>query len=329
MTGVTGMFDVTAIGELLIDFTPAGVSESGEQLFARKPGGAPANVLAANSKLGGNNAFIGKVGDDGFGRFLRKTLEELRINTSGLATDPDIPTTLAFVQLDEHGDRSFSFYRKPGADLMLRVSDIKEELVSGCHILHFGSVSMTGEPSRSVTLAVVRTAKKLGRIISYDPNYRPLLWDSLESAKEQMTVGMELADIVKVSEEEMTLLTGETDLEGGSRALARYGAALVLISLGGKGAFYRKGGLCGLLPTYDVRTIDTNGAGDAFLGAVLFRLRGKSLEKIRGLDEAELRDILSFANASGSLTTTKSGAIPAMPGLAEIELCRKSVPLLM
>lgn len=322
------MFDVTAIGELLIDFTPAGTNASGELLFARKPGGAPANVLAANSRLGGKTAFIGKVGDDSFGYFLRKTLEDLHINTTGLAIEPDIPTTLAFVQLDERGDRSFSFYRKPGADLMLQTSDVKEELATGCCILHFGSVSLTGEPSRSTTFAAVKAAKDAGRMISYDPNYRPLLWDSAEAAKEQMKAGLALADIVKVSEEEMTLLTGETDLNKGSRALARYGAALVLISLGLKGAFYRSGGLCGLLPTYDVKTIDTNGAGDAFLGAIHYRLRGKMLEEIQKFTEAELKDVISFANAVGSLTTTKSGAIPAMPTLDEIELCRRSVPLL-
>lgn len=322
------MYDVTAVGELLIDFTPAGKSTGGEPLFAQKPGGAPANVLAANSRLGGKTAFIGKVGDDGFGRFLRKTLEELQVDTAGLAVDPEIPTTLAFVQLDERGDRSFSFYRKPGADLMLSTSDIKKELAVECRILHFGSVSLTGEPSRSATLAAVKTAKAAGCIISYDPNYRPLLWGSADAAKEQMRAGLALADIVKVSEEEMTLLTGETDLEKGSRELAQYGAALVLISLGQQGAFYRRNEMCGRLPTYDVKTIDTNGAGDAFLGAVHYRLREKTLEQIQKLSEKELEDIISFANAAGSLTTTKSGAIPAMPTLNEIKSCQKTAAFL-
>lgn len=328
MTGVAEMFDVTAVGELLIDFTPAGVNASGEQLFARKPGGAPANVLAANSLLGGRNAFIGKVGNDEFGRFLRKTLEQHRIDVSGLMTDSEIPTTLAFVQLNERGDRSFSFYRKPGADLMLRDSEIKKEILSGCHIMHFGSVSLTGEPSRSATLEAVRTAKESGCMISYDPNYRPLLWDSTVKAKKLMAAGLELSDIVKVSEEEMTLLTGETDLEKGSLALARQGASLVLVSLGRKGAFYRRGNLYGEMPTYKVRTIDTNGAGDSFLGAALYCLRKKSLTEIRTLEETELREIVSFANAAGALTTMKSGAIPAMPVLEEIESCRRTVPLL-
>lgn len=323
------MFDVTAVGELLIDFTPGGNNADGDMLFARKPGGAPANVLAANSRLGGKTAFIGKVGNDALGQFLRKTLGDIQIDTSGLVVDPDIPTTLAFVQLDERGDRSFSFYRKPGADLMLRTSDIKEDLVTECHILHFGSVSLTDEPSRNATLFAVKTAKKAGCIISYDPNYRPLLWSDSEAAKQQMNTGLTLADIVKVSEEEMELLTGKTDLEEGSRQLAKYGASLILVSLGSKGAFYRKGEICGLLPTYDVKTMDTNGAGDSFLGAVHYRLRGKSLAEIQSLTEAEMKDIISFANAAGSLTTTRGGAIPAMPALAEIEACIKTVPLLV
>lgn len=322
------MFDVTAVGELLIDFTPAGNNENGEMCFARKPGGAPANVLAANSRLGGKTAFIGKVGDDALGRFLKKTLEEIQIDTNGIAIDPDIPTTLAFVQLDEKGDRSFSFYRKPGADLMLRTSDIKEDMVTGCHILHFGSVSLTGEPSRSATMYAVKTAKEAGCIISYDPNYRPLLWEDVETAKQQMLAGLVLADIVKVSEEEMFLLTDKTDLEEGSHLLAQYGASLVLVSLGSKGAFYRRGTLCGLLPTYDVKTIDTNGAGDSFLGAIHYRLRGKAIAEIQNLSEAEMNDIISFANAAGSLTTTRGGAIPAMPTLKDIETCRKEVPFL-
>ena len=322
------MFDVTAIGELLIDFTPAGASAAGDPLFAQKPGGAPANVLAANSRLGGRNAFIGKVGNDGFGDFLRGMLEKLRIDVSGLCTDPEIPTTLAFVQLGRNGERSFSFYRKPGADLMLRDSEIKSSLISGCHILHFGSVSLTGEPSRSATLSAVKSARKAGRIVSYDPNYRPLLWEDAGTAKRQMAAGLKLADIVKVSEEEMTLLTGETDLEKGSAALARFGASLIFVSLGAGGAFYRSGDRCASLPAYDVKTIDTNGAGDAFLGAALFRLRGKTLEEIRSLKDAELKDILLFANAAGALATTKNGAIPAMPSLEEIRSCMETVPFL-
>lgn len=323
------MFDVTAIGEMLIDFTPIGSSADGKLLFARNPGGAPANVLAANTKLGGKTAFIGKVGDDDFGRFLRKVLEEIKIDVTGLAIDSDIPTTLAFVQLDERGDRSFSFYRKPGADLMLQISDLKQELIASSHIFHFGSISLTGEPSRSATISAVESAKCAGCIISYDPNYRPPLWKDAGIAVEQMRVGLAFADLVKVSEEEMTMLTSKISLEEGSSALATYGPSLVLISLGSKGAFYRRGKLCGLVPTYDVTTVDTNGAGDAFLGAIHYRLRGKSLEEIQNFAQRELEDIISFANAAGALTTTKGGAFPAMPTPEEVRFCQKSVPLLV
>lgn len=323
------MFDITAIGELLIDFTPAAGGAGGELLFAGKPGGAPANVLAADSRLGGKTAFIGKVGDDRFGRFLKKTLEDSRIDAAGLAVDRSIPTTLAFVHLDGKGDRSFSFYRKPGADVMLQISDLKKELLTDCRIFHFGSVSLTGDPSRSATLFAIKTAKRAGRIISYDPNYRPALWDGAETAKEQMKAGLGLADIVKMSEEEMVLLTGKTDLEEGSKAVLDCGAALALITLGAKGSFYRNAESCGTFPTYDVKTIDTNGAGDSFLGAVLYRLCGKNLPEIQKLSQKELEDIVSFANAAGALTTTKAGAIPAMPTLGEIEHCRRTAsPLL-
>lgn len=322
------MFDVTAIGELLIDFTPVSIHSQGDLLFARKPGGAPANVLAANSRLGGKTAFIGKVGNDMFGKFLKQELDGRKINTTGLAVDPTIPTTLAFVQLDEQGDRSFSFYRKPGADLMLQISDINVNLLTDSHIFHFGSVSLTDEPSRSTTFYAVNTAKKAGCMISYDPNYRPPLWSNAETAKEQMKAGLDLADIVKVSEEEMTLLTGKTDLHEGSEELAKHGVSLVLISLGPRGAFYRKGEMCGLLPTYNVKVVDTNGAGDSFLGAVHYCLRGKTLDEIQNMSQADMDDVLSFANAAGSLTTTRTGAIPAMPTLKEIEHCRKTALLL-
>lgn len=322
------MFDVTAIGELLIDFTPAGNNQRGDMLFTRNPGGAPANVLAANSFIGGNTAFIGKVGRDSFGTFLRDTLKSIGICTEGLAVSETVNTTLAFVQLDHKGDRSFSFYRKPGADMMLEPDDVKESIIDNSRILHFGSVSLTDEPSRSATLHAVDRAKKKGCIISYDPNYRPLLWDSLEKAKEQMLLGLTFADIIKVSEEEMFLLTGEKDLGKGSMLLAKEGASLILVSLGAKGACYRKGELFGIIPTYDVKTIDTNGAGDAFLGAVHYQIRKKQLSDIRNMSKSELESILHFANAAGSLTTTKSGAITALPDLEEIKECMSKVPLL-
>lgn len=320
-------YDVTAIGELLIDFTPAGNSQRGDQLFARIPGGAPANVLAAAAKLGCRTAFIGKVGNDAFGRFLASTLEEAEIDAAGLVFSP-YNTTLAFVTLDEKGDRSFSFYRKSGADMMLEFADVKKELVEKCRILHFGSVSLTDDPSRSATLETVRLARSMGKIISYDPNYRPLLWENAEDAVFWMREGLKLADIVKLSDEELQLLTGTDDPEAGTTRLAEEGKSLVFVSLGAKGAFYRCGSLSGLLPAYDVKTIDTNGAGDSFFGAIISRLKEKSLSSIRSLSKEELEDILSFGNAAGSLTTTKKGSIPALPTEEEIEACRKSAPFL-
>ncbi|WP_411676457.1 carbohydrate kinase family protein [Caproicibacter sp.] len=318
------MFDVTSVGELLVDFTPAGFSPEGDLLFARKAGGAPANVLSANSKLGGKTAFIGKVGDDLFGRFLKQILKRQGIDTSGLAVDPEIPTTLAFVQLDPNGDRSFSFYRKPGADMLLRPGDFSENLIRESHIFHFGSVSLTEEPARSTTFGAVAVAKKAGCIISFDPNYRAPLWKSPDDATQQIKAGLRFADIVKVSEEEMTLITGRTEPEEGARILAKYGAALILVSLGPKGAFYYTRKHSGTIPTYDVRTVDTNGAGDAFFGAIHYCLRGKTLPQISNLSREELNSLISFGNAAGALTTTRPGSMPAMPTLAEIEICRSS-----
>lgn len=322
------MFDLAAIGELLIDFTPSGQNEAGSALFARNPGGAPANVLVAAARLGANTAFVGKVGRDGFGEFLKDVLEQNGVNADNLVMTDKVHTTLAFVQLDSHGDRSFSFYRKPGADIMLNYDEIDASLFQNTGFLHFGSVSLTDEPSRTATLRAARKAKECGAVVSYDPNYRAPLWNSEREAVEQMKAALPSADVVKLSEEELTMLTGETDLERGARMIQDRGAALVLVTLGPKGAFYLCGEQHGSLPTFDVPTIDTNGAGDSFLGAVLFRLRGRSKDEISSLSQDELEDIIAFANAAGSVTTMKHGAIPAMPTREEVERCRKSAPLL-
>ena len=268
------MIDVAALGECLIDFTPNGENAQGIALFARNPGGAPANVLAMNARLGGKTAFIGKVGRDGFGDFLRQTL------------------------LDD------------------------------CAIFHFGSVSMTADPCRTATLSAARYARQKGKLVSFDPNYRPLLWDDTEEAVLRMKEGIRLADILKVSEEEMQLVTGESDPERGSKALLDMGPSLVLVSMGAKGAYCRNTVCAGALPTFDVPTVDTTGAGDAFMGAIHFLLKGKTAEELRALPEDALREIVRFGNAAGSLTTTKGGAIPAMPSMEEIRSCIASAPLL-
>lgn len=323
------MYDVVALGESLIDFTPSGKNDLGMSLFACNPGGAPANVLAMNTKLGGKTAFIGKVGKDDFGQFLKSSMVQAGIDVSALVMTGEVNTTLAFVQLNEKGDRSFSFYRKPGADICLRTDEVNRTLLQNCKIFHFGSVSLTDEPCRSTTLEAAKIAKASGAIISFDPNYRPLLWDDENRAKTEILNALPLADLVKISEEEMTLLTSETDLKAGAKKLARYGAALVMVTLGPKGAFYDTENVCGTVPTYDVETVDTTGAGDAFWGTLLHCIRGKTLAELRALPNTEWKRITALSNAAGSLTTIKKGAIPAMPTLQQVEECAANGKLLV
>lgn len=319
------MFDVVALGELLIDFTPSGKSENGNMLFERNPGGAPANVLAALAKLGNKTGFIGKVGEDQFGYFLRSILNDINIDTTGLVTSKEVNTTLAFVHLDENGDRSFSFYRKPGADMMLTEKDINYELIKTSKIFHFGSVSMTDEPSRTATLKAADYARKNKVLVSYDPNLRPPLWCDLDTAKRIIIDGLKFTDVLKVSEEELVFLTGIKDLSEGSEYLSRQNdIKLIFVTRGPKGCFFRFGNNTGFKPAYDVKTIDTTGAGDAFWGGILHQLikRGNDSSCLTIKDIEEIAD---FGNAAGSLATTRRGAIPAMPSLYEIEACRNTV----
>lgn len=315
------MYDVVALGECLIDFTPDGVNELGAPRYACNPGGAPANVLAMYNRLGGKTAFIGKVGQDGFGDFLENTLQQAGIDTCGLCRASDVHTTLAFVQLDAQGDRTFSFYRKPGADVCLRSEEVSLSLLEGCRIFHYGSVAMSDEPSRTATFYGAQRAKDAGAILSYDPNFRPALWEDVQEAAEIMRAGWELADLVKVSYEEMTLLTGTDDLQKGLERLCAHGAALALVTDGARGCAYRTPCCQGVLPAYDVQVVDTTGAGDAFMGAVLHELGGLSAQEIAALPQARLEAILRFANAAGGLTATGRGAILAMPTRGQIEVC--------
>lgn len=318
------MFDIVALGELLIDFTPAGTSPAGNLLFERNPGGAPANLLAAASKLGGKCAFIGKVGDDQFGHFLKGVLEENGIDARGLRFSEDINTTLAFVHLDKSGDRSFSFYRKPGADIMLSPDELDFDVIDACRIFHFGSLSMTSEPARSATLKAVEYARANKKIISYDPNWRPPLWENDASAKKGMTLGLQFADILKISETELEFLTGEKDLEKGSKLLFNQGIKLVLVTLGPKGCYYRFAGGSGHLDTYDTAVVDTTGAGDAFLGGLLYRL-SRITVPISEIDKTDLTEIIDFSNAVGALCAAGRGAIPAMPAMSEVQECMSGV----
>jgi sugar/nucleoside kinase (ribokinase family) len=312
------MFDVVALGELLVDFTPAGISESGNVLFERNPGGAPANVVACLAKLGRRTGLIGKVGDDDFGRFLRQVLIDKGVSPQGLLLDPKEQTTLAFVHLQPDGERSFSFYRKPGADTRLRPEEIAQELLD-TRIFHFGSLSLTAEPARSATKAALRLVRDKNILVSYDPNLRPPLWPSLDEARGEMLDVMHMADLVKISLEELEFLTGSTDLEGASQSLQQdYDLKMLLVTLGKEGCYYRLGDLCGHVPGFKVRSIDATGAGDAFLGAMLFQI--VRLDKdLAAWTADDLVASIRFANATGALATTKKGAIPAMPSLHEIK----------
>ena len=310
------MTDITAIGEILIDMTQSGLTEQGIPRFDANPGGAPANLAVAAARLGAKTAFIGRVGQDGYGDFLRRTLEENGVDTTGLSVDPKQHTTLAIVTLDEKGERAFSFYRDPSADVNLSFDDVPSELLTQTKVLHFGSVSLTAEPSRSATLRAVKAAKEHGAWISYDPNYRASLWQDESTAVEWMLKPLELVDILKVSDEEMLLLTGTDDLEKGSAMLAEKGIRLVFVTLGADGAFYRFGDKTGHSPGIKVTVGDTNGAGDTFFGAALSRL--VKLDDLDALTGDELERILAFSNKAAAITTSRHGAIPAMPTMEEL-----------
>lgn len=301
---------------MLIDFIPCGKTPRGATLFAQNPGGAPANVLAAVSRLGGSAAFIGCVGEDPFGAFLRETLLACGIDDRSLVVAPATSTTLAFVHLDDRGERSFSFCRSPGADTLLSPGDLPDTLET--RILHFGSLSLTAQPAREATLQAVRRARASGSLISFDPNYRAPLWQSESEAVAQMRAAAPLADIIKVSEEELPLLAGRDDPEQGARFLCGAGASLVFVSRGGAGALACCGAACVSLPAFEVPVEDTTGAGDAFVGAALYKLLGKTRDSLRAMDSGELLALCSFAQAAAALSVTRSGAMPAMPSLTEV-----------
>ena len=310
------MTDITAVGEILIDLTQSGINSQGIPRFDANPGGAPANLAVAAARLGASTAFIGKVGRDRFGSLLRDTLAENGVDTSGLITDPESPTTLAVVALDGNGERSFSFYRNPSADVDLRAEDIPTEYLQNTRFLHFGSVSLTTDPSRSATLYAAETAKQHGALISYDPNYRPSLWPDEATAVEWMRKPLGLVDILKVSEEELPLLAGTEDQDRGSQVLADMGIRLVLVTLGARGAYYRFGSVTGHVPGVQVTVGDTNGAGDTFLGAVLAQLA--RFGGLSSLNAEDLEQIVSAANKAAAITASRHGAIPAMPAYPEV-----------
>ncbi len=310
-------YDVVALGELLMDMTDNGVSAQGNTLFEANPGGAPCNVLALLAGLSHRTAFIGKVGEDLFGRKLKGALEELGIDSSGLCVDPKCRTTLAFVETKADGDRDFSFYRNPGADMMLEKSDIREELLCETQIFHFGTLSMTHEGVREATRHAAECAKARGALISFDPNIREPLWDSMEEARKQTEYGLGICDILKISDNEITWLTGEEDYDRGVEWIReRYYVPLILVSMGkaGSRAYYKD--LAVERPAFlQEGTIETTGAGDTFMGCMLHGVLRTGLE---GLTEESLGEMLTFANAAASLVTTRKGALRVMPKEQEI-----------
>jgi fructokinase len=311
------MFDLVALGELLVDFTELGISENNQRLFEQNPGGAVANVACAASRLGTKTSFIGKVGNDMHGVFLASTLQNTGVNTDNLIISDEVFTTLAFVALSKNGERAFSFARKPGADTCLKAEEIQEELLSQCKIFHVGSLSLTDEPAREATLYAVKTAKSHGAIISYDPNYRAMLWKSKSDATIHMRSILQYADLVKMSDEETVLLTDREDPQQALQYLLSNGARIAVVTLGDRGAMLGFNGRYVKVSAFNgFEVVDTTGAGDAFWGAFLSRiLQGVS---INALNIDMLTEYINFSNAAAALCVTKRGAIPAMPTEEEI-----------
>ena len=312
------MNDVVAMGELLIDFIQNDTGDKGTPIFEANPGGAPCNVLAMLSRLGYSTAFIGKVGDDYFGRMLGKTIRETGISDEGLLYDRHVNTTLALVHTLPGGDRVFSFYRKPGADIMLTDEEVNRTLIDKCRVFHFGSLSLTNEPVAAATKAAVAYARNAGKLISFDPNLREPLWENEEQAKAAIWYGIGECDVLKIADNEIKWLTGKEDYdEGVHRIQERSNVKLVNVTLGKEGslAYYMNQKYYGR-PFLSDRTIDTTGAGDTFCACVIGFLLEHGLD---GLKEADLENMLSFANAAASIVTTRKGAILSMPDRKEVD----------
>ena len=312
------IYDVTALGELLIDFTENGTSAQGNPLLEANPGGAPCNVLAMLEKLGKKTAFIGKVGKDMFGRQLRQAVESVGIDTRNLLEDEAVHTTLAFVHTFPDGDRDFSFYRNPGADMMLTKEEIQEDLIRNSKVFHFGTLSSTHEGVREATRYAIDVAKEAGCLVSFDPNLRPPLWKTLEDARKEIEYGLSKTDILKISDNEVEFLCGTSDYDEGAKMLIeKYNIPFVCVTLGkdGSRAYYK--GMHVEVPGFvQKNTIETTGAGDTFCGCMLHYIIQHGLED---LTEEDLRELLTFANAAASVITTRKGALAVMPSKEEVE----------
>ena len=313
------MYDVVALGELLIDFAPVSTDESGYPTIKAQPGGAPGNFLAALQKYGCSTALIGKVGADSFGKLLMGTMTEKGISTRGILADPKVFTTLAFVTLDATGNREFSFARKPGADTCLTAEELPYDLLDKCSVFHFGTLSLTSEPARTATQKAVAYAKEKGKLISFDPNLRKPLWPNDEAAKEQIEWGLHQSDIVKISDEEIEFLWGLSPEEGARKLLKEYGVRLVYATLGPKGCHFANRNGCGEVPSpTGIHVVDTTGAGDIFGGSAMSRfLRlGKAPEE---LTVEEMRAVTRFACCAASLSTQTHGGINSVPEEQAVE----------
>lgn len=309
--------DVVALGEMLIDFASCGADAAGYPTMAANPGGAPCNFLAALTKYGVSTAFLGKVGDDTFGRLLIDTAKGTGIETKGMVVDNQVFTTLAFVTFDAHGDRAFSFARKPGADTRLTFEELDLSLIDGCKAFHFGTLSLTDEPVRTATQKAVAYAKSKGKLITFDPNLRPPLWRSESEAKEQILWGLSQADVVKISDEEVDFLWHCSPEEGAERLLKEYGVSLAMVTLGAKGCYLRNKNASYAAASPRVQPVDTTGAGDIFGGSAVMRLL--ELQKApEELNEEELSYIARFAATAASLSTEKRGGIPSVPERAAV-----------
>ena len=310
------MPDIISIGEMLVDFT-AVTAEDGSIYYKQNPGGAPANVAVMASKLGISSGFIGKLGNDMFGHYLKDTLENEGVNTKGVILDKEHSTTLAFVRREEGGDRSFVFYRQNGADLNLSYSEVRLKLIDECKLLHFGSLLLTSEPSKSAVINTVEYAKQHGKIITYDPNWREQLWESREEAVKTMRSVLGYVDIIKVSEQELQIITDCATLLPSIAKILNSGVQVLCITQGAKGCIIATRHGIERFPSFKVETVDTLGSGDSFFGAFISRLvlSGKAIDEI---EMDDLREFAVYGNACGALSSTKVGAIPAMPSHEEI-----------
>jgi fructokinase len=318
------MPDIITMGESLIDFlsTRKGVRIEETTGFTIAPGGAPANVAAAVAKLGGSAGFMGKVGEDSFGTMIHNTLAEAGVNVDRLIMDPSVNTTLAFISVKPDGEPDFVFYRNLcGADLALRQDEIEQDYVEDANILHFGSISLTGEPLRSATLRAIEIARRAGGVVSFDPNLRPSLWESLDAAKSEIEMGLSYADVVKLTDSELQFVTGSDSLQRGTDLVLKCGPRMVFVTRGKDSCFFNNAEAAFEYPAFQADLIDATGAGDAFMGAALLRLN----ERLNGdrpvftMARGEIEDLLRFAHACGALTVTRKGVIPALPTMDEVQ----------